>query len=84
MSARPATTHIRCPRCRSRDFQFHEAIESTQTWEVSGGKLDRALGYMEPGCVVGIRGECFKCGHNWRLRALQITDVVHEPQEPRP
>jgi phage FluMu protein Com len=78
----PATTRIRCPRCRSRTFQFFEISEATTAWRVVAGKINRGAGFHEPGCITGLEATCDRCHHHWKVRALQITDVVTE--EPRP
>ncbi len=80
--ARPATTHIRCPRCRSRSFTFIETCEWSTTFEVVGGRLDRQEGYHEPGCYTRLEAEC-ACGHRWKIRgAIQINDAVIETERP--
>jgi len=76
---RPATTHIRCPKCRSADLQLTEIGNVSLTWNVKGGSFDRAEGYREYGSLHSVFGDCAKCGHHWRLkRAIQITDVCKE------
>lgn len=76
---RPATTHIRCPKCRSADLQLTEVGDVSLTWNVKGGSFDRGEGYREYGGMRYVYGECSKCGHGWRLKkAIQITDVCKE------
>jgi len=82
---RPATTKIRCPKCRSRTFTFVESGEWTSSFEVTDGRLDRAEGYHEPGCMLRLEAQC-PCGHHWKVRgAIQITDAVTEiaPSQPK-
>ena len=79
---RPATTHIRCPKCRSKDLQLTEIGDVSLTWNVIGGAFDRAEGYREYGGLHSVVGECSKCDHRWRIKkAVQITDVCKEVGE---
>lgn len=78
MSERPATTRIRCPKCRSRTFHFVEIGEWTTSFEVKDGQLDRAEGYHEPGSYTRLEAQC-GCGHSWKVRgAIQISNAVQE------
>ena len=80
MGERPATTKIRCPKCRST-FHFVETGEWTTSFEVQYGKLDRASGFHEPACMTRLEAQCH-CGHHWKIRrAIQITDAVEEAKE---
>jgi hypothetical protein len=65
--ARPATSSVRCPRCRSRTLDLTETVECTTTWSVKNGVLDINEGFHEPGCITGVEAECV-CGHHWKLR----------------
>lgn len=79
MTERPATTHIRCPKCRSQDLAFIERSTWTTCWEVVDGKFDRAEGYHNPESIDRIDTSCNKCGHHWKPRkAWQIDDVCKE------
>lgn len=81
-SERPASTRLRCPKCRCGYLELTETIECTTTFIVSAGRLDRSQGFHEPGCATGVHGQCRACGHFWRVRkAIQITDVVVEDRE---
>lgn len=80
---RPATTSIRCPKCRSKTFCFVEINECSTSFFVQNGQLDRNEGYHEPGQYTRLEAQC-GCGHAWKVRgAIQITDAVVE-LEPRP
>lgn len=79
--ALPATTKIRCPKCRSRSFWFVEINAHSTSFEVIDGTLDRRQGFHEPGPYVRLEAQC-QCGHSWKVRgAIQITCAVSE--EPR-
>jgi Zn finger protein HypA/HybF involved in hydrogenase expression len=79
---RPATTHIRCPKCRSADLSLTEVGDVSLTWHVKGGSFDRSKGYRDYGSLHTVFGNCTKCDHQWRLkRAIQITDVCKEEGE---
>jgi hypothetical protein len=74
---RPATTKVRCPKCRGADLYVTEIGEWTTQWEVRSGSLDRAAGNHEPGAVDHIEARCMGCSHRWRLRGVyQIDDVA--------
>jgi DNA-directed RNA polymerase subunit RPC12/RpoP len=82
MAERPATTHVRCPKCRSRDLVLVETGEWASTWTVRGGRLDRAAGFHEPACILRIDAQCTRCQHFWKLRGgIQITDFCKEPSD---
>lgn len=76
---RPATTKLRCPKCRANDLYLTEVGEWTTQWRVVGGSLDRGDGSHEPGAVHHVEANCIPCGHRWRPRGVyQIDDVVTE------
>jgi hypothetical protein len=75
----PATTRIRCPKCRSRSFTFCETVEWGTFFNVRNGQLDLAEGCPEPGYPVRVQAQC-GCGHSWKVRAIQITSVVVEDE----
>ena len=67
-----------CPKCRSKDLTLTEHVICTTTWEQVDGYVDREEGYHGTGDVVAIFGRCDSCGHKWKFRCLQITDLVIE------
>lgn len=77
---RPATTALRCPKCRKRDLSLTESIEATTSWYVNGGLLNREDGIHELGGFIGrLSAQCAHCDHRWHPRgATMITDVVTE------
>lgn len=76
---RPATTTVRCPKCRSKDIDLIEVGEWTTLWRVRGGMLDREEGLHDPGDINHVEAKCVCCGRHWRVRrAGQIDDVVAE------
>ncbi len=83
----PASTEVRC-KCGSRDLDLVEEGVWTTTFNVSGGRLDRAKGFHEPGTIERLGAECSRCGRRWRPRrsdrraAIQITDVVTLDTDP--
>lgn len=82
MFERPATTHIRCPKCRSKDINLVETSSWTTEWAVTDGKFDRAAGYHEPMSVDRLDAKCHKCEYTWKPRgAWQIDDVCIEIEE---
>ena len=46
-------------------------------WEQEDGYINRDEGTHSEGSVVAIYGKCDKCGHDWKFRCLQITDLVN-------
>lgn len=79
---RPATTHIKCPKCRSRDLSLIEVGEVSLTWHVENGRFDREEGWRDYGGALHMAASCKGCGHYWRLRGvLQITDVCVEDED---
>lgn len=81
MFDRPATTHIRCPRCRSNNLMFVESGTWTTSWEVSNGRFDRSEGYHNPESVDRLDAKCRDCHHGWKPRkAWQIDDVCKEEE----
>jgi len=67
----------KCPKCKSVDIVVYEKFISTQTWDQVNGFIDHNEGYMNPEGVIGTFGEC-NCGHKWKFRNLQITDLFIE------
>lgn len=83
MFERPATTHIRCPKCRSNNLLFIESGTWTGTWEVRDGKLDRDQGFHHPESVDRIDVKCVECDHSWKPRgAWQVDDICKEEGVP--
>jgi len=79
---RPASSKVRCPKCRSESLWLTENVWCTTSWEVKGGRLDLQEGFHEPGGVDSIEAKCSKCSHTWKLRgAMQIIDVTVEDDE---
>src|SRR5690348_15449836 len=80
---KPATTRLRCPKCRSADLSLSEAIEASTTFHVISGRLNRAAGYHEFGGFIGrLLAECSRCNHHWHpRRAIQITDVCEDVEQ---
>ncbi|MER9937472.1 hypothetical protein [Mesorhizobium sp. M0088] len=75
----PATTKIRCPKCKSKDISLSETMEAFTVWDVVSGRLNRAGGIHEFGSYINLNGQCSKCRHCWKVRgAIQITDAVTE------
>jgi len=67
----------KCPKCKSIDIIIYEKCLHIQSWEQKDGFIDRNEGYMNPEGVVGTYGEC-DCGHKWKFRCLQITNLFIE------
>lgn len=74
---KPATTKVRCPKCKSADLALVEIGTWTSLFRVRDGRLDRDEGEHEPESVDRLEGKCVKCGHIWKVRgASQIDDAV--------
>jgi len=83
MGERPATTKLRCPKCKSSDLALVETGTWSSEWIVKDGRLDRADGNHEPESVDRLDAKCSKCGYLWKPRgAHQIDDVVTEKPSP--
>jgi hypothetical protein len=79
---RPATTHLRCPDCKSDNLFLIETGTWTMSWEVAGGAFDRSEGYFNSESVDRIEAECRDCKRHWKPRkAWQIDDVCKETAE---
>ncbi|MDW9650838.1 hypothetical protein GOB33_22400 [Sinorhizobium meliloti] len=82
MMTRPATTHIRCPKCRSRNLVFIETSTWETTWDVTEGKFDLDDRLGNPSHIERIEAECRECKHGWKPRnAWQVDDVCTEIEE---
>lgn len=70
-------TKAKCPKCKSRNLSINECWKGhTVTWEQQDGKIDRNNGVLETGDPYKLEGHCRNCGHWWRIRGLQITDII--------
>jgi phage FluMu protein Com len=78
LAVRPATTRLRCPRCKSRTFTLIETCEHFTSFYVVDGKLDRQEGFHDVDGYTRLEADC-PCGHRWKVRnAIQINDAVTE------
>jgi DNA-directed RNA polymerase subunit RPC12/RpoP len=79
---RPATTRLRCPKCRSGNMFLVESATWDTEWTVVDGNFDRADGISNPQSIDRLDASCRDCGHRWKPRgAWQIDDVCEEIED---
>jgi predicted nucleic-acid-binding Zn-ribbon protein len=64
----------KCPKCGSKDLFIDEIYETGLQFDQTDGNIDMN-GNIEQGGILRMNGECKKCGHSWRFRKLQVTDL---------
>jgi hypothetical protein len=75
---RPAYVKLRCPVCQSANLKLVELWESTITWVVTDGWMDRANGNLEPSGPTKVEASCTKCSHHWTPRKAKQIDALAE------
>lgn len=76
MTPEPATTTLRCPKCRSRSFNLNEETVAFKVWSVVDGKTDLNDAFSDFDRILGIYCRCAVCGHGWKPRGKsQMPDV---------
>jgi Zn ribbon nucleic-acid-binding protein len=73
---RSVKMRAKCPKCKSENLSITETGDYSTTWEQKNGYVNPEEGIHNPGGVYRVDGECINCGHIWKLKRLQITDLV--------
>lgn len=74
---KPATTKVRCPKCKSKSLFFVESGTWSSEFTVVDGVFDRSDGQHEPDSIDRLDARCAKCRHLWKPRgANSINDVT--------
>jgi uncharacterized Zn finger protein len=67
---------IKCPNCKQQNFTTQETFAEVIHMTVINGVMpDRADDHI-PGGVISLHCSCNNCGHYWKPRARQITDLL--------
>lgn len=73
---RERESKARCPKCHSNNLTLIEHYDHTRSWIQDNGIVDIDDGFPSVGSVTRISGECLDCGHEWKFRCLQISNLV--------
>lgn len=78
----PATTTLRCPKCRSRSFNLTEETAAFKVWAVVDGGTDLNDAFSDFDRTLGIYCRCAACGHGWKPRGKSQMPEVLIPLTP--
>jgi hypothetical protein len=76
MTERPATTHLRCPKCRSKNLVLTESGTWIIEWTVTDGRFFRDEAFHDNVSVDRIYAGCRDCEHGWKPRKAHMIDDV--------
>lgn len=69
---------LRCPKCKSTNFQLTEVVEENVIYEVVNGVMPANATDHEPGCGICLAARFSGCGHEWKPRATLLGNVVED------
>lgn len=68
--------NLKCPTCKSTNFELTETMEENVIYEVVDGVLPAEATDHQAGGALGLSAWCCQCRHEWRPRAKLLGDVV--------
>lgn len=61
---------LKCPRCKSKNYDLVETFEEHVIFRVIEGKMPREVLDKQAGSIIGVGCECLKCKHMWKPRGV--------------
>lgn len=72
-----------CPKCKCNNINITEHWKNIISYIQESGVININDGEMEHGEAYKLTAECVDCGHIWRVKSSQITDLIKLTHKPK-